>query len=266
MAIVEIPGTSASATTYLATPIPGTKKLADGELIGIGGFNAYVALRVGRELSSSSPDITVEDGTYINDTIFLKPVTINIEGNVSDVHLQASTVSDIFKPAAQVLGAVSAYLPARTAKQINDIKELSNDAFNALNRVNAKLEQGERLLNLLGDKTGSKGLQEQFIDAMDRLFFSKSLTTLETAYRVYDNVRIDGFKTTVVGTSNQIKFSITAKQLRLKKLEFSEVKGAPNPSKGLGGKTGSKQNKGPTGGKPVVASLASQLLSSVKGL
>lgn len=257
---------STPALNFLSTKLPGTGAKNDLEAVGIGGFTLYVTIKNARTLTSTAPDISLEDGSEITDTIFLKPVMLTIEGDVADIHMESFDADDsVFKPVTKVVGLTNTYAPLRTQGQIDKLEGLFNDATNALNKLDALLEDGNKLLGVFGDKSDVKSIQEQFIDAIDQLHFSKSLVSLEAPFRVYNNMRILSFATNKDNTSNKIKFTITAKQLRFAKVAFTEIKGAPKPSEGLGGATEGTTDKGPTVGVETPTSLASSLLSAIKG-
>jgi len=62
----------------------------DGEEVGIGGFTAFAQISEKFSRSAKVPTTFLEDGSHVNDHIIREPLTVSIEGNVSDVYAQPS--------------------------------------------------------------------------------------------------------------------------------------------------------------------------------
>lgn len=251
-------GTNSTAGSFLASEVPGTRKKGDYEIIGIGGFKAFAEVKNTRKLTQTAPNVTLEDGTVISETVFQGPIRITITGKVGDVYLEYPQNESFDEVEVQVVSLTEAYLPDYAAAQLTRIRQIRDDALEALDALDAKIRDGQRLLDLFGDKSGTKTFQEQFIDAIDILWTSGALTTLETPFRVYDNVIIEDFTTELVPESDEISFNITAKVVRLATLDTVTI--AKNPSSGLQGRTNKTVNKGATKGKEVSQSLLSTVL------
>lgn len=248
--------------------IAGTSKVADNEVIGIGGFSMYATLENTKSLMSTAPDVTLEDGSVVSDTIFLTPVTISISGVVSDVFIRIDTPDNIFSQTQDVIGVMSQYLPSRTNSQLSKIAAITEDVKNVKRRINSVLEDGKRLQGAFGDNTGTKTLQEQFLDAVEQVHFSRALIDIESPYRVYKNMRITSLKTTETNESSGLSFVIEAKQIGLRKLKtvtVASIEPAPAPSQGLGGSTEQEIDKGTTSGAEVSEEKSKSLLTSILG-
>ena len=245
---------------FLVSRLPGIGKVDDQQEIGIAGFTAFVAINEKKTLSATAPDNTVEDGSVIGDTIFLKPIIIEIEGDVSQISLKRDNTDNPFRQLERIIGIVTPYLPVRTLSQISRIRNIVDAAINIIRRIDAIIEDGRQIIDIFGDRSGNKPLQELFLDYIETLYQSSLLVQIETPYRVYDNMAIINFETTVNQEAENIRFKITAKQIRTATLEFVELDFAPNPSQGLGGSTESEADKGTTEGEEVEQSLATTLL------
>lgn len=247
----------------LPVSVAGTKKFADNEEIGIAGYTTYATVEITKTLSSTAPTVTLEDGSEVSDTIFLNPISISISGVVSDVFVKREANDGIFSPIERVIGETSQYLPAKTQSQITQARAIVDDAKNVIRKIDAAVERGQRLYGEFGDKSGSKSLQEQFLDTLEQVHFSKALIPIETPYRVYENMRIISCPLTTNNESDEIRFKIEAVQIRLRKLQtvtVASIEPAPNPSTGLKGATEQATDKGTTSGKPVSSSLLATIL------
>jgi len=248
--------------------IAGSKKIADNEEIGIGGFTMYATVETIKTISSTAPTVTLEDGSEVSDTIFLNPISISITGVVSDVFVKREANGGIFAPVEKIIGATSQYLPNKTQSQITQARAIVDDARNVLRRVDSAIENGQRLYGEFGDKSGSKSLQEQFLDVIEQIHFSKALIPIETPFRVYENMRIISCPLTTNNESDEIRFKIDAVQIRMRKLEtvtVASVNPALNPGAGLKGATEQATDKGTTAGTPVSESKSTSLLSTLFG-
>lgn len=251
------------ASDFLKSKLPDSLKVDDKQIVGIGGFDAYVALSLTKTLSSTSPDIVLEDGTTISDTIFLNPVNIEIYGEVADVNLRSNVINDIFRAPNQVIGIIEPFLPGRTVTQINKTRQIVNNANTVLNQVDDLIDRGTQLYNIFGGND-SKPPQEQFLDYLEQVHSSKVLISIETPYRTYDNCRIESFQTTTTNEDLRTYFTLQIKQLRLAQLEFAQVKAfGADASKALGGQASSLIEKGVSGGKPANQSLLSKVLGAL---
>jgi len=252
----------------LPLSIVGTKKVADNEEIGIGGFTMFATIENTKTLSSTAPTVTLEDGSKTSDTIFLNPIQVSIIGVVSDVFVKRDATAGIFSPVERVIGIVSQYLPNKTQSQITQARAIVDDAKNVIRRINAAIEDGKRLYGEFGDQSSSKPLQEQFLDRIEQIHFSKALISIETPFRVYENMRIIKFPLTVNNESDEIRFKIDAVQIGFRTLQtvtVASIEPAPKPSSGLKGATGQAADKGTTAGKPVPETKSTSLLSTIFG-
>ena len=242
---------------YFDRILPDTPELE----VGIGGFTALVRVRDSYKLSAEVPTTPVENGSFVNDHIILKPITITIEGDVSDIHLRASPIIRGFQRLQAEIGNItSQYAPARTQAQLSKVSALVNDAVDAVRRLDALLDAGEQVLDLFGNKdTESKGLQEQFIDAMEALHFGKQAIAIDMPFRRHENMVIISFQSNTDNVTNVTTFSLEAQQLQYAELQFVEV---TTPASGLGGQTDEEVSKGAQEGEPVDSSLFSQILGS----
>lgn len=242
---------------FILSKLPGIKKVDDKEEIGIGGFTAFVTISEKKNVTASAPDVTLEDGSVIQDTIFLAPIMFDIEGDVSEIHIKRDTTDNPYRKADRIIGVVNQYLPTRTQAQISKVRDLINDGLNTVRRIDSIIDDGRQILDIFGLTTPGTPIQEQFLDTVERLIQGRQLIQLESPYRVYDKVVLLSIDTTRTNQGDNLRFKITAKQIRTATLEFTELEFAPNPS------TPQPQgnvDKGATAGEEVEESLLSQIL------
>lgn len=228
------------------------------EKIGIGGFTAYVSIEDKTSKTASAPITPVEDGSFVNDHIILNPVRLSIRGDVSDVHIKPSPLISQLKRTQTTVGSITQYAPARTASQVQQVNALINDLSDAIRKADALLATGEQVLKYFGNKDGStKSNQEQFIDAMDALYYGKQLFSVDTDYRRYDNMYVESFVAVKNNQADSISFTLDLVEFRFVSSVFSEI---ATPSVGLGGQIDPEDQKGVQTGTDVDQSLLFTLI------
>lgn len=255
-----------SITDYLNRDKP--KPQAD-QSIGIGGFTAFVRVRDSYRRAADVPTVPVEDGSFLNDHIILKPLAITIEGDVSDIHLRAQPrVERPLRLPPELADIIGEYEFERTQSQIDRALDIVDDAVDQVRSLEDQIERGRQILDIFGNQTlkntggGAKSLQEQFLDAMEALHLGKQLITIDMPFRRLDNMVITSFVSQTDNQTDNTVFTIEAQQVRLATLEFAQIR---KPSPGLGGQTAPEQDQGTQEGEPVEESLAFQIKTSLTG-
>lgn len=231
--------------------------------IGIGAFTALVRTRERYNLSADVPTTPVENGSFVNDHIILKPLTLSIEGDVSDVHLRASpAIRDFARAQAEIGNIASQYAPARTQAQLEKIGTLANSAADAIRQIDNLLATGAQALDYFGNKDGeTKTIQEQFLDAMEALHTGKQAFTIEMPYRQHNNMVITSLLISYDNEIDTTTFAMEAQQIQYAELQFAAI---TTPAPGTGGQLEAKTDKGTQEGEPVEQSLGTQILQGVR--
>lgn len=229
------------------------------EEIGIGGFTMLARVQETTKLKSTIPTAHVENGSKQSDHIILEPLRISITGNVSDLHIAGKPVVESVKRIQAEIGNIAQYAPVRTQSEIAKVNALVNDAADAVRKVNAVLATGVQALNFFGNQDSeSKTLREQFKDKMEELHYNLELIEITMPFRQYSNMRITSVTMIEDNSAEEINFSLELQEFRFSDLIYTQV--VRKPSKGLGGQTEPKADKGAQEGKPAPRSLLSSLL------
>ena len=229
--------------------------------IGIGGFTALVRTRERYIRTSSVPTTYLEDGSYINDHIIRDPLEIQIEGNVSDVHIRPSKLLETIKRTQGYIGIITQYIPERTEAQANKVEEITNNFISAVNKIDAAIEAGEQLSGFIGlVDAASKSNIEAFIGDMESFYQSDELIEIDTISGLHEKMRITHLEVERDNEFNAISFRIEAKQLRFAESIFTKTTLAPSPSEGTNGATESVEDKGVQDGGEVPTSFLNYLL------
>jgi len=236
------------------------------EAVGIGGFTtaARVSERVSR--SASVPNTFLEDGSHINDHIIRNPLTLSIEGNVSDSFFMPSPAIAALQAAQAQAGSISQYAPARTQAQLSKVSGLANDFINAVDKVDSFLESSNRVASYLGlqDDTAKNNI-EDFIDTMESLQEGQQLISIDMPFRTYDQMYITSLEITRTNQTNSLDFTMELQQFRFADTIFVEISAASNPSSATNGQTEGAKDKGVQEGEEVTESLLSSTLQRFGG-
>lgn len=244
---------------YLNTKLGRTLNVNDNEQIGIAGFNLDVRVRESTRMESSAPTKVLEDGSFANDHIIVNPVILQIDGEVSDIHLAPSVAQNIQRRVARRVGVVSRYLPAFTNSQLNRVQTIANDVLDVTRKIDDVIEDGESFFDLFGDKSESTAITQKFFDTMDKLRLAKALVKIQMPDKLYENMAITSLTINRDNQFEPLTYSLTAQEVRFAAIEFEAVdRYKANPSTSLGGQTDEPTNKGVNKGKEVDESLLSK--------
>jgi hypothetical protein len=237
------------------------------EAVGIGGFTTTARVRERVLRSASVPTTFLEDGSHINDHIIRNPLTLSIEGNVSDAFFMPNPAIAALQAAQEQVGNITQYAPARTQAQVSRVSGLANDFTNAIDKVDSFIESSSRVASYLGlqDDTAKSNI-ENFIDTMESLQEGEQLISIDMPFRTYDQMYITSLEITRTNQTNSLDFTMELQQFRFADTIFVEISAASNPSSATNGQTEGSKDKGVQEGAEVTESLASSLKSGIKGL
>lgn len=228
------------------------------EEIGIGGFSLLCRVRETTTYSAETPDSTVEDGSFVNDHIILRPLTLEIEGNVSDVHIRRSPITEqALRTRAEIGNVANLYEPAFTSSQLQQVDALAVSVRDRLLRVGALIDGGRQAAEFFGNfDTDAKGIQERFIDHIEALHFGRQVIAIDMPYRRYETMVITEISTSRNNESDSIDFTMSARQIRLADTRFVDVE---QPAEGVDGQLDSESDKGAQEGEDVERSLLNSI-------
>jgi hypothetical protein len=233
--------------------------------IGIGGFTAFVRVKERYTLEADIPTTPVEDGSYVNDHVILKPLVLRIEGNVSDVHLRgAPLTAAVTRTQAEIGNVASQYGSPRTQAQLQQVAVLANTTADAIRRIDNLLDTGEQAVSFFGNQdAATKTLRERFLDTMEALFYGRQGITIDMPTRSHHNMVITSFVASYDNQADTTEFVLEARQIQYAEVQSIKI---AKPAPGLGGQADAPADKGLQSGGPVVEeSLLTQILNAATG-
>lgn len=195
---------------------------SDVQEVGIGGFRLFARVTDSVTYAQGVPVHVVEDGSFITDHLIRTPVVVQIQGSVSDI-FQGPAVEDVISKATAQIGTVSGFLPARTQTQIQAITDQALAVRDTVDRIGQLVDAGRNALDMFGDKSGSTSLREQFLDAMEQVYYGCQLIQIETAYRVHQNMALVSLMIGRDNLAESLTFTLTAQEVRIAETEWVDV-------------------------------------------
>jgi len=233
--------------------------------IGIGGFSLLCRVRETTTYSAETPDSTVEDGSFVNDHIILRPLTLEIEGNVSDVHIRRSPTEEqaVLRTRAEIGNLANLYSPGFTSSQLQAVDALAVSVRDRLLRAGALIDAGQPALNLFGNfDDQSKKLRERFIEHIEEIHFGRQIISIDMPFRRYDTMVITDVSTTRNNEFESIDFTMTARQIDISGTR--DVLVGP-PAEGTDGQLDEPSDKGAQEGENVERSALNSIFDVFTG-
>jgi len=236
------------------------------EEVGIGGFTALARVMEKTVRTSDVPTVFLEDGSPISDHIIRKPLTIVIEGNVSDVHIRPSNLISAIRRVQQTLGIITQYEPGRTTDQVSKVSALINNAVNAIDKIDSEINAGQQLagyLGLIGEASGSN--IKSFVDNMETHFAGSTPISIDMPYNKYDRMRITSLEVEKDNENSAISFRLEAQQINFVKNLLVPLTIVKDPADNVDGQCDDVEDKGVQNGEEVPHSFIDYFTSLFEG-
>lgn len=240
-----------SVTRYLNAKIEGDSP----QEVGIGAFVSLARVSEQVSYSSQAPTAYLEDGSYAQDHIINAPMTLKIEGVVSDKYIRREAIQQIAARTRQAVGVVSSYLPIRTASQVQRINSFVSDVQDQVRQIDKILDDGRQVASIAGnlDKS-STPITKQFIDEMERIHDSKQLIKIAMPHKQYDFMVITAVSWTRDNRVGSLNFQISAQKIRIAEIEYTAI-GLFVKKSAIPEQTGEEVDKGDQEGEQADRSL-----------
>jgi len=230
---------------YLNSLLPDDYRIADKQNIGIAGFTLDVRVRESIKMDADVPTTVLEDGSFANDHVIIKPITLEIDGSVSDIKLQADEVTQILGLQRQEAGVISKYLPDRTRSQISKVNGIIRQAQDVIESIDPYVEDFGNLTGLFGDQSISRRNTQKFFDTLEKLRQARAPIVIQMPYRTYDNMLLTTITISKDNVGEPLNYSLTATEVRFTTIEATTAR---NPAAGTKGQTAGNTNKGRSSG------------------
>ena len=229
----------------------------DGEEVGIGGFTAFAQISGKFKRSASVPVTYLEDGSHVNDHIIREPITLSIEGNVSDLFVLPSEPVAILQEHQAQIGNITQYAPARTQAQLSRVSGLVNDFTSAMDKADALISASQGAAKYLGNQdTETTSNIESFLAAMKGLQASDKRIKISSSLGSFANMYITSLEVTRDNQNRAINFTLEAQEIRTADTFSMATSAAQNAAIATAGQTDGETDNGTQEGEEVEESLA----------
>lgn len=177
---------------------------------GIAGFVFDINLTESVTHSAQITDHYSEDNTYLQDHIAISPMVINLTGKIGELVWRKLPITEFLYAMVNRLSPLSVFTPSQSfqAQQAIYAYELANFALESLERSFNNLKDV-----FAGNETKTK--QQDAYATLEGLFNNRSLITIETPWRTFEDMVIESFSVSQdETTTTETTFYVTCKQMR----------------------------------------------------
>ncbi len=183
--------------------------------IGIGGYDLDVRLKEEVLQEADVPEFPVEDGSVLQDHIIIKPVTITITGDVSDIHIRPTfnKFSGVLSRLDSLTDTASVYLPGKTSSQLRKIRNIANKVNADVRGFQNLLNRGASLFDLVDDNPTSN--TQDFYDKLSTAYKTRQAISVTTPFRTYSNMVIISLTTTTDNEATSLGYEVKFKEIKI---------------------------------------------------
>lgn len=236
--------------------------------VGIGGFTFFARVSDSTAYETQAPTSVVEDGSYIGDHLINGPIKVTINGDVSDIFIEAKARSASEKRLPTV-GVVNSFRPGRTPSQAQTVAKIINSFNDRRREINEAMSGGQAAKEVTGSTATGKSYREQFIDFIESVHYGQQLVAISTPFRMHENMAVTSVVVTRDNQRNALTFSLTAQKMRIAKTIYvaaSQYYKKPAPAvKSQTTGTADKGAQSPASGNGAGAKKEKSVLSAVLG-
>jgi hypothetical protein len=195
-------------------------------LQNIGGFIFDYENETNVHLTANITDHYVEDNTAIQDHIALAPARITLRGYVSELKQDNQTrsgYSNFTQAITNKLAIVPAYVGDFSAAALSKTQGVLNNAQRLANSVDYAVSRINNVVGFFSNASPAQTKQAQAFQKLESLRNQKVLFSVETPYKIYDNMAIEILS--IIQPENTKMMSdimITLKQVRFASVEYTK--------------------------------------------
>lgn len=184
------------------------------------GISGWVFDIVEDDGINSSADITshvVEAGSEAQDHVIIKPDTVTMRGFIGELVFKGAS-NEIQRAAQEVnnrLGTLAAYPGASTPQAAQKAAAVTSRAAYIAGQASALLKRSKNVIDAVKGEDTAETKQQKAYQDLDALYRRREPVEVETPWKFYPAMLIEGIDTTQEGDSKYItEISITLKEYR----------------------------------------------------
>lgn len=206
--------------------------------IDVSSFVLHITEIENLSLESEFTDNLIEDGSYIQNHSISKPITMSVEGYVTNIFSSLSSTQKITQLVNQKLGIVSVYAPNISGPAIQAYNKINNKIQGAIDYVDSAIQNGKNLLDFLNSAGKSKTEVDKKIGILTAIYNARQpLTCYPCGIEVKDvYIQNLNFSRKPITQKGRVDISMTLKQVRFNNIvkKVSEAKISSPKRKGQG--------------------------------
>lgn len=209
-------GNSALSLVGMGAALLKTKKLKPG----IEGILFDIKMTDNISLSAQITDHYAEDNTYLQDHVAIQPMVITLVGKIGELVYTRAEAIQFLKAMSDRLLPLGILNPTQGLKAQQALA-----AYELVNNTLSSVMKNYTTLSDLIDGKDTLNFQQKAYAQLEALFLGRSLISVETPWRTFENmviesISVDQDETTTMETT----FTVTFKQMRFVEVKSVEAK------------------------------------------
>jgi hypothetical protein len=188
---------------------------------GIAGWLFDVKKTDQLDLDSDITDHYMEDNSFVNDHVVIKPIIIQQSGFIGELKaLKPSGSDQAFEFLKSDLQALDSFAGEYTGQTLQKMQDVISQAQSYTNAVNQTISQTKNIVKQFDGISGNNTEQENAYKKLSSLFKSANLVTVQTPWGIIENMKIQ--KVSLSQPEDSVDYSDIS--LTLKEMRFTQVK------------------------------------------
>lgn len=195
-----------------------------GDSKGISGFVFDVAKEESVELSSDITDHYMEDNSFINDHVVLKPEKITLSGFVGELVYSKSAAAKLLSTVQSKLATVDSYTGGLTQGATQAANKAITKAQSAAASIGQTIAKAKNVIDYFtSDDSATQTRQQSFYISLKGLWKSKSILDVQTPWELFSSMMIESISFSQDDTTQEITdISVTLKKVRFAATETTD--------------------------------------------
>lgn len=219
-ALSAVSGPIADAQSFLS----GTQSLLSPKSAkGISGFVFDIDLSGTLHLQADTSDHYVENGSFVNDQVIVKPAEFTLSGYVGELVWKApGGLLGLARSLTLALSQVSGYLGNYSPAFLQQSARIVQEADAGLTAINSALNTAQNTIAFLQSRFGqTRTRQQKAFQALEALFLGKSIVTVLTPWKYYPSMIIKDLQFVQdESTQDRSEITVTVKEFRPADTQF----------------------------------------------
>jgi hypothetical protein len=180
-------------------------------LIGVGGFLFDIDATQEISLDAEVTDHYTEDNYAIQDHVALRPKMVTLRGYIGELKdMQAQSLLPVLTN-IQSLASIGGFMPQFAAQATQVYSKITD----VTSKIDSVINQANNVFDIFTNKSTTANYQQKAYMFFEQLRDSMQLCTVETPYKIFNNMVITSLRAIQKDDTNIISdFAVTFKEIR----------------------------------------------------